>query len=136
SSLQIRGDYYTKYKNFSYGFTLDANSSLLNGDMLQPSIDEVKRSNIAFATNFNYSKKSVVIEYSFFGSFRADLSTDFAANYSPMLGVSADVKGANLLSKFAISTGYRLPSFNEMYYLNYGNPDLLPERSLTYNLGF
>lgn len=136
NSMQIRTEYATKYKNLNYGFVADGNINRLTGDMLQDVGEEIGRNDIGVSGNMNYRKKSVVIEYSFYSSFRADYSSDFAPNYSPMVGASARVMEANLITKTSISTGYRLPSFNEMYYLNYGNQNLLPEQSITYNLGF
>jgi outer membrane receptor protein involved in Fe transport len=134
NSLQVRADYTSRYKNLSYGFTADAEASTLQGDMIE-AVGDINRENIALAGNLSYTKKSVVIEYSFYSSFRADYSSKFSANYSPMVGLSANVVQAHLVTKAAITTGYRLPSFNEMYYLNYGNQDLQPEKSITYNIG-
>lgn len=136
NALQIRSEYATKYKNLRYGFVADGSMNTLAGDMLQDVNKDIARSDIGISANMNYTKKSVVIEYGFYSSFRADYSTDFSGNYSPMIGASAEVMEANLTTKASLSTGYRLPSFNEMYYLNYGNQDLRPERSITYNLGF
>lgn len=34
-----------------------------------------------------------------------------------------------------VSSNYRVPSFNEQYYLNFGNRDLAPERSVNVDLG-
>ncbi|TNE33568.1 TonB-dependent receptor [bacterium] len=135
NGMQIRSEYNSKYKNLYYGFVADANINTLSGDMLQKTQNNIGRQDIGISGNMNYTKKSVVIEYSFFSSFRADYSSDFSSNYSPMLGASANVVEANLISKASLSTGYRLPSFNEMYYLNYGNQNLQPEKSITYNLG-
>lgn len=135
NAMQIRSEYNSKYKNLFYGFVADANINTLSGDMLQKTQNNIGRQDIGISGNMNYTKKSVVIEYSFFSSFRADYSSDFSSNYSPMLGASANVVEANLISKASLSTGYRLPSFNEMYYLNYGNQNLQPEKSITYNLG-
>lgn len=136
NALQIRTEYATRYKNLNYGFVADGNINTLTGDMLQDVSEDIGRNDIGVSGNMSYIKKSVVIEYSFYSSFRVDYSSDFAPNYSPMVGASAHVMEANLITKASISTGYRLPSFNEMYYLNYGNQDLQPERSITYNLGF
>lgn len=136
NALQIRTEYASKYKNLRYGFVADGSMNTLTGDMLQDVNKDIARSDIGVSANMNYTKKSVVIEYGFYSSFRADYSTDFSGNYSPMIGASAEVMEANLTTKASLSTGYRLPSFNEMYYLNYGNQDLRPERSITYNLGF
>ena len=136
NALQIRTEFATKYKNLRYGFVADGTLTKLAGDMLQDVNKDIARNDIGLSANMNYTKKSVVIEYGFYSSFRADYSSDYSGNYSPMVGASARVMQANLTTKTSLSTGYRLPSFNEMYYLNYGNQNLRPERSITYNLGF
>jgi outer membrane receptor protein involved in Fe transport len=136
NALQIRTEYATKYKNLRYGFVADGTLNKLAGDMLQDVNKDIARNDIGISANMNYTKKCVVIEYGFYSSFRADYSSDYSGNYSPMVGASARVVQANLVTKASLSTGYRLPSFNEMYYLNYGNQNLRPERSITYNLGF
>ena len=138
NSAQFRAQFNKWIGKWYYSIVADGTYAQLNGDMLQE-VDEdniVTRGNGSLAANFSYTKQSVVIEYSYFGSMRADFSTDFAINYAPMVGISANVMEANFLSKFSISGGYRLPSFNEMFYLNYGNQDLKPESALSYNLGF
>ncbi|MFA7326845.1 MAG: TonB-dependent receptor [Candidatus Kapaibacterium sp.] len=136
NALQLRTEYATKYKNLRYAFVADGTLNKLAGDMLQDVNKDIARNDIGVSANMNYTKKSVVIEYGFYSSFRADYSSDYSGNYSPMVGASARVVKANLVTKASLSTGYRLPSFNEMYYLNYGNQNLRPERSITYNLGF
>ncbi|MFN3194480.1 MAG: TonB-dependent receptor plug domain-containing protein [Chlorobiota bacterium] len=138
NSTQFRAQFNKWIGKWYYSIVADGTYAQLNGDMLQEVGDDniVTRGNGSLAANLSYTKQSVVIEYSYFGSMRADFSTDFAANYAPMVGISANVMEANFLSKFSISGGYRLPSFNEMYYLNYGNQDLKPESALSYNLGF
>lgn len=138
NSTQFRAQFNKWIGKWYYSIVADGTYAQLNGDMLQEVGDDniVTRGNGSLAANLSYTKQSVVIEYSYFGSMRADFSTDFAANYAPMVGISANVMEANFLSKFSISGGYRLPSFNEMYYLNYGNQDLKPEKALSYNLGF
>lgn len=138
NSAQFRAQFNKWIGKWYYSIVADGTFAQLNGDMLQEVGDDniVTRGNGSLAANLSYTKQSVVIEYSYFGSMRADFSTDFTANIAPMVGISANVMEANFLSKFSISGGYRLPSFNEMYYLNYGNQDLKPEKALSYNLGF
>lgn len=138
NAAQFRAQFNKWIGKWYYSIVADGTYAHLNGDMLQEVGDDniVTRGNGSLAANLSYTKQSVVIEYSYFGSMRADFSTDFAANFAPMVGISANVMEANFLSKFSISGGYRLPSFNEMYYLNYGNQDLKPESALSYNLGF
>ncbi len=53
--------------------------------------------------------------------------------YSPSVNLLAALP-LSLKIKFSISSNYRLPGFNELYYPNYGNSDLSLERSLNYSL--
>ncbi|MER3329588.1 MAG: TonB-dependent receptor plug domain-containing protein, partial [Candidatus Kapaibacterium sp.] len=91
NALQIRTEYATKYKNLRYGFVADGTLNKLSGDMLQNINKDIARNDIGISANMNYTKKSVVIEYGFYSSFRADYSSDFSGNYSPMIGASARV---------------------------------------------
>lgn len=44
-------------------------------------------------------------------------------------------KRANLTAKASISRNYRFPTLNDMYFQPGGNPDLVPEKGFTYDLG-
>jgi vitamin B12 transporter len=66
---------------------------------------------------------------------RAERNNDFGSVFvydvSPMWRL--DTLGSNLHS--SIGTGYKAPSFNELYFPNFGNADLDPEKSRSYDLG-
>ncbi|WP_234696755.1 TonB-dependent receptor, partial [Candidatus Kryptobacter tengchongensis] len=42
----------------------------------------------------------------------------------------------NLNIKFSYGTGFRAPTFNDLYWHGSGNRDLKPERSKSYDFGF
>lgn len=68
-------------------------------------------------------------------AYRINLLSDFTPNQN--LSLYANVffyKKHYLYSNFAYTV--RIPSFNEMYYFGYGNPDILPERTQNIQLGY
>lgn len=68
------------------------------------------------------------------GAIRADYYSDGGLAISPMTSLHLVVDFLPFESNALLSYNYRMPSFNEMYYLNYGTTDLKPERSLNFNL--
>ncbi len=65
-----------------------------------------------------------------FAAFRSDFSSDSKPQLNPRVGLLFDFLSGMELSLHA-GTAYRLPSFNELYYQNYGSTDLVPEQSST-----
>lgn len=52
------------------------------------------------------------------------------------LGINIQpVKNINLTLKSSIGNNFRAPNFNELYWIELGNKDLLPERSLSFDAG-
>jgi vitamin B12 transporter len=51
------------------------------------------------------------------------------------LGALYDFTDTGLKIKGNYGTGFRVPSFNELFYPGYGSPDLLPETSTAWDLG-
>ncbi len=130
----IYADLY-KFNNrlFSAQFHAETGVELLNGNMLQPNLpNTIHRINISANSNlFNYYLDSS-LKVSVAG--RVDKFSDFEKfifSYSGSLLYNFQNNASIILSS---SYNYRLPSFNEMYYFNYGNTDLLPESSFNHNL--
>ena len=65
---------------------------------------------------------------------RAEYFTDIGMVVSPLVGASLELSTSTQL-RALWSYNLRPPSFNELYYLNYGTKDLLPERSSTIEVG-
>ena len=51
------------------------------------------------------------------------------------VGALYDIQSAGLKVKANYGTGFRAPTFNELFYPFYGNPNLLPESSTAWDLG-
>lgn len=128
---------------FKLNTNLDYTFSTLEGDMLDPSVDrKVNRHNLSFA---NILDKSIYFSngdmLSIAPSFRVDVYNTFSPAYSYALAFlhnsSFDARNMfPITSKFRYSRNYRMPSFNELYYYNYGTSDLLPEKSHSFDLSF
>jgi len=73
------------------------------------------------------------IQFSELLSYRYSQIDDFNFN-SIFFGYNIDLFPINTTFSLSISKNFRLPSFNELYYLNYGNTDLIPENSLSKNM--
>ncbi|MCX5754282.1 MAG: TonB-dependent receptor [Candidatus Krumholzibacteria bacterium] len=66
---------------------------------------------------------------------RVDDHSKFGSVATYKLSLSYPVPGIGATLKGSIGTGFRAPSLNELYYPNYGNPDLAPERTSGYDVG-
>lgn len=65
---------------------------------------------------------------------RSDDNEQFGSHTTGNLGWGWHFDGGMLLST-RYSTGFRAPSFNDLYYPYYGNPELQPEESKSLNIG-
>ena len=66
---------------------------------------------------------------------RLDDSEGFSKEISPRIGISWLVPGADARIRSTWGEGYKLPSFFALGDPNIGNPDLLPERSVAWDVG-
>ncbi|MFN3307036.1 MAG: TonB-dependent receptor plug domain-containing protein [Candidatus Kapaibacteriota bacterium] len=115
----------------------EANFSSVHGDMLEnPNKAKIDRNTLAMGV----LARRNLIEKRFLLGIEASLRTDFVTNLSPKfshyLGVFLKDTSLNLTTKLNFSENFRLPSFNEIYFMNYGTQDLLPERTSGFNLEF
>jgi vitamin B12 transporter len=102
---------------------------------LNPFSPETKSQN-RFIPSISLSGDYEIIDdfLSIFSGIRSDY-WDEEMIYSPSVNMLLNFP-LNFNIKFSLSSNYRLPGFNELYYPNYGNPDLDLERSLNYALDF
>ena len=125
------------FDNGSFQFNIESFHTELDGDMLQPEIGRnPKRNGIAFSLITN--KKYDVLNFAdatLAGALRADFFNVHKPAYSPFAGLIINPHKTNFNLKINASGNFRLPSFNELYYLNYGTANLKPERSVSLNLG-
>jgi vitamin B12 transporter len=67
------------------------------------------------------------IRYDHDGQFGGQPTYNFGASYELLNG---------FVARASYATGFRAPTFNDLYYPGAGNPNLLPEQSDSYEIGF
>lgn len=65
---------------------------------------------------------------------RSDDHSEYGQHNTGSLSVGVPVASGRLIASYG--TAFKAPSFNELYYPFYGNPDLKPESSSTMELGY
>ena len=68
--------------------------------------------------------------------FRVDGNSDFGQEVSPAWSVAIPLTAIDGTLRGSYSEGFRAPSFNELFYPNFGNPNLKPEISSEYDGSF
>lgn len=126
-------------KRFSFGelsTETSADYSRLTGNSLEPeaagAVDRTTLSLGAIWTSSVIDDES--LEISYLAAARLDEVSGVGSEISPAVSVSLDPKKNPISGSIYYSRNFRAPSFDESYYLNYGNKELKPERSRTINL--
>ena len=69
------------------------------------------------------------------GGMRVDGNSQFGTEVSPSWAVAIPLERWGVTLRGSYSEGFRAPSFNELYFPDYGNPNLNPEISSEYDGG-
>jgi vitamin B12 transporter len=69
------------------------------------------------------------------GAIRVDGNSDFGIEVSPSWTVAIPLEGWGVTLRGSYSEGFRAPSFNELFFPDFGNPKLNPEISSEYDGG-
>ena len=127
---------YRNSLNWQNNLTLDdQNSLILGADAYEDSV----RSNTNFDKDSRWNR-AAFIQHRFAGDYfstelglRHDSNQQFGSNntWSASLTVPLNANNDVLLS---YSEGFRAPTFNDLYYPDYGNPTLKPEHSKSYEV--
>lgn len=125
------------FRKVNFNLSADLVSDKLDGDFLQPEVKgSVHRFSIGIASILYKEFKFFHYESELFASSRFEHSNDYGWQNSYGIGTRI----LNLMWLFDLasifSLNFRPPSFNEMYYLNYGTLSLKPERTYSLNLDF
>ncbi len=70
------------------------------------------------------------------GGFRVDDNEDFGTKINPTWSLAYLVKKTGTKLKAGFAEGFKAPAFNELFFPNFGNPDLDAETSSEWNAGF
>ena len=126
NNLQLFSEVKYKYNNINYNFRIDNDFILLNGDNLLNE-NNIIGNLFGVAANLNREIALKNNKFNFLIGLRYDAINYTTNNISPILSLAYLSKKYH--SAISISRNFRAPSFNEMYYLNFGNKNLLPEIS-------
>ncbi len=69
------------------------------------------------------------------GGFRVDGNSQFGKEVSPSWSVAIPIEKISTTLRGSYSEGFRAPSFDELFFPDFGNPDLKPEISSEYDGG-
>ncbi|HWN58981.1 MAG TPA: TonB-dependent receptor, partial [Methylomirabilota bacterium] len=70
------------------------------------------------------------------GGFRVDGNSQFGEEVSPAWSVAIPITKISTTLRGSYTEGFRAPSFNELFFPGFGNPNLKPEISSEYDGGF
>jgi outer membrane cobalamin receptor len=116
---------------FQHRASLNAGFADLRGNSLQPEVGSyVKRQQLGLGYTLEWNTERVVAQ----ASLRAEIYSDVPDALAGGLGF-AWLVDEQLTLRANLGTGYRPPTFNELYFLNYGNINLKPERSVMASVG-
>jgi outer membrane cobalamin receptor len=75
-------------------------------------------------------------QFNFYPSIRLDHFSDLAGSLDPRFGVNIGLlRALGLRIRSSIGKSFRAPTFYDLYWKTGGNPDLKPERSLSFDAG-
>jgi vitamin B12 transporter len=129
----------------TYQTTIGAGNSLIAGiECVRASIEsnEVLSKDRTQISAFVSSQHQMLFEaglpldLTLFPSIRYDRFSDVAAAVNPKIGINIGVRESDAVHmRASIGKNFRVPTFNDMYWSTGGNPDLRPERSVSYDAG-
>ena len=130
-----------EFWNIKNEFLLETSLSMLEGDMLDLSVnDTVNRTILAagYRLEKDFFVSSNTLRFNLSGRYDIGFSKEETINKPALtgnFGAIFKLKDIPLSLRTNISHNFRFPNFNEMYYRNYGTKDLLPEKSNNINFG-
>ncbi len=130
NNIQLFSELKYKTNSINYNFRIDNDLIYLNGDNLLNE-NNILGNLFGVAGNINKQIKIKNKLINLLICMRYDAINYTNNNFSPMFSISYVSNYYN--SAITLSRNFRAPSFNEMYYLNFGNSDLLPEISNSIN---
>jgi vitamin B12 transporter len=128
ATVQARYD----HTMWTHHLRVEAGATDLRGTSLQPSVGgRVERRRVAVSYTAHVTPEDAL---SVQGTIRGDVYSDAGTAMTATVGSTWRV-AETLSLRSSIGTAFRPPSFNELYFLNYGTANLQPERSATVSAG-
>lgn len=140
AKLRFEESVYAPFKQISHEWNLESSLSTLRGNMFQPGVGtRVQRSGIGFSAKseakIDIAKVAEVSqEIIINAAARIDNFNDVGGAFSPLFGVALLLDSIWTI-RTSWTYNFRPPNFNELYYLNFGNTGLQPERAHCINVG-
>jgi outer membrane cobalamin receptor len=131
-SPEIRGDFSPAVKSIA---GLEIGRSWIRSNEVQ---DAIRWQRSAFlATEHRFAlPSSVPFEIALYPSLRYDSFSDVDGDISPKLGINLGLlRQPSLRLRSSYGKSYRIPTFNDLYWRQGGNPLLKPERSVSFDVG-
>ena len=129
---------YGLFASTQKSFDTDAVSHVLTGGA------EVYREQVDSTVDFDVTARTLAAVFSQYSlsyealtvdsGIRYDHNGQFGGATTYNVGASYEIL-PDLTLRSSYATGFRAPSFNELYYPNYSNPNLKPEKSKSYEVG-
>ncbi len=95
-----------------------------------PNYSQAERINQSVFTGFSYAWQSWLFD----SAIRRDSITGYGAENNYQLSAGYQLSDA-LTVRVSQGTGFKMPTFNDLYWPQYGNPNLKPELSLSREIG-
>jgi vitamin B12 transporter len=110
---------------------------VLYGNDFDGRIARVQKS-LYLSNEFQFeSNRPILDRISLYQTLRYDDISDVDNALTPKVGVNLRIlREGDLRIRSSFGRNFRAPSFNDMYYRDYSNPSLKPERSTSFDLGF
>lgn len=130
NNIQAFSEIDKNINNINFKLRFDNDFTFLKGDNLlnnKEIIGNIFGISLNFNREYNLNNKKLILNL----GARYDVINYTNNNISPLLSITYLSKLFS--SEITLSRNFRVPSFNEMYYLNFGNSNLKPEISNTIN---
>ncbi len=141
-SNQPNGDYFNTRRRMVSLFNkikLDPNHEIIIGSDFR---DDQVQSHVSYAENNRYAIGGFAEYYGrwfdfidFNASVRGDEDEQFGSRVTGNAGFRIELADSDIDFVANFSSGYKAPTFNFLYFPNFGNPDLKPEESTTFEVG-
>ena len=120
------------YFGDNYNLVFGMEYEVLNGNNLNSNFKRtIYNQGYFLQANYDYNDTFVLT-----GGFRKDLNSQFKDPLTYKFEAAYNSQGTGTRLHAAHATGFRAPSFNQLFFPNFGNPNLRPEESVSSEIGF
>ena len=135
STQTLVGSFNYFNSDFLYGeFNIGTNYSILTSDVYAYD-DDIQENRIDVFSSYKVSPiEDLVLSL----NLRESIVVEYTSQFSPSLGLDysiVDTENNQLSASTSVSRSFKIPSFNDRYWGSLGNPDLLPENGINFELG-